>query len=183
MLLGCFGLLIAAAGFMTDMPPLLRERLASTNEVAGTFVQTKRLATGESFVSSGTFRVRPRCDFTWRITEPFDALFWTDRTRYVYSNEDERVERPLDELPAFARFAALEEGDFSDVFKAFDALYKEDPPGIFHVLAKPREARLKKVLLRVEADGCWADWVLKATFPDGTVFSLAFQVPAPASSP
>lgn len=177
MFIGCACLLIA--NFLTEPPRAIVEHLSRTNETHGTFVQTKTLPAGEKFVSRGNFRIRPGKDFEWRVTDPFDSLFWTDRSKCVYSNEDERVERDLADLPQFSRLADVESGDFSAFFKAFDCLYKEDDPGngdvVFHVLAKPRESRLSKVLKKVEADGTLRLWTLKATFPDGTVFSIRFD--------
>ena len=170
MFFGCFGVLIAAA-FATEVPPLVANRLAATNETHGVFVQTKRLSTSEEFVSRGQWRIRPGVDFEWRITEPFDALFWADREKYIYSNEDERVEKPLDELTGFSRVKGAAEGDYTAFFEVFDALYKEDGEG-FHVLAKPREQRIAKFLSRVEADGFPSNWLFRATFPDKTTFSI-----------
>ena len=178
MLFGFACLLIA--NFAVEVPQDIARHLARTNETRGAFVQTKILPTGEKFVSEGTFAIRPGRDFEWRVTEPFDSLFWADREKYVYSNEDEFVEKPLSSLPFAARFDALERGDFGDFFKAFDSMYKKDGEGDeapFHVLAKPSDARLKKVLSRVEADGTFPSWTLKATFPDGTVFSIKFDTP------
>ena len=171
MLVGCACLLMAAA-FATEVPPLVRERLASTNETSGSFVQTKRLASGETFVSEGRWRMRPGVDFEWRVTEPFDSVFWADETRYIYSNEDEKVERPLADLAGYEHFKGAGDGDFSAFFKAFDALYKEDADGTFHVLAKPRDERLARFLSRVEADGVATGWVFRATFPDSTTFEV-----------
>lgn len=171
MFIGCAAFLTLAAAFVTDVPPLVRDRLAATNETHGTFVQTKRLATGEEFVSGGTWRIRPGIDFEWRITEPFDALFWADQTKYIYSNEDEKVEKPLEELTGFEHFRDVENGDFSAFFKAFNALYKENEDG-FHVLAKPRDARLARFLSRVDADGSPSNWLFRATFPDATTFEV-----------
>lgn len=176
MFFGCVCLLIA--NFVAEVPQDIERFLSRTNDTYGAFVQTKTLPTGERFVSKGRFAIRPGKDFEWRVTEPFDAVFWTDREKYVYSNEDERVEKPLSELPFAARFDALEKGDFGDFFKAFDCMYKKDGEAEgapFHVLAKPADARLKKVLSRVEADGTFPSWTLKATFPDGTVFSVEFD--------
>lgn len=173
MLVGFACVLIAAAGFATDVPPLVRERLAMTNETHGTFTQTKRLAAGEEFVSRGSWRIRPGVDFEWRITDPFDAVFWADQVKYIYSNEDEMVEKPLEELAGYEHFKNVGNGDFSAFFKAFDALYKEDSDG-FHVLAKPRDRRLARFLSRVDADGFPSNWLFRATFPDATMFEVKF---------
>lgn len=171
MLVGCIGVLMTATAFVSDVPPLVQDRLTATNETHGTFVQTKRLPTGEEFVSSGRWRIRPGIDFEWRISDPFDALFWADQAKYIYSNEDEFVEKPLDELTGFEHFKDARTGDFSAFFKAFDALYKEDSDG-FHVLAKPKDARLTRFLTRVEADGVPTNWTFRATFPDRTTFDV-----------
>ena len=173
MLVGCAGLLMASLA-IADVPPAIAAKLTATNETHGTFVQTKRLPPGEAYVSRGTYCIRPQVDFTWRTTEPFETLFWADQSIYVYSNEDERVEKPLADLPGFARFAAAGRGDCAEFFQAFDVLYKEDDDATFHVLAKPKDARLKKVLARVEADGVLTNWVLTATFPNRTVFEIRF---------
>ena len=175
MVSGCLAA-VAAATFATEVPALIRERLASTNETHGAFVQTKRLPDGTELVSRGTYSIRPGTDFEWRTTEPFATLFRATRTHYTYTNEDERVERPLKDLRGYSRFAAAaEKGDCSAFFKAFDALYKEEQPGEFHVLAKPKDARLRRVLERVEADGSPTNWTLKATFPDRTTFSIRLE--------
>ncbi len=184
---GRFGLLTAAlvlggslaageeTGFVREVPGLLKEKLLSTNELAGAFVQTKTNPDGRAYVSRGTYRIRPGVDFAWRTTEPFDALFRADRKVYVYSNEDECVTKPLKDLKGFSHFADIGAGDFSAFFQAFDARYKEEPGGVFHVLAKPTERHLVKFLSRVEADGVVSNWVLKATFPDKTVFEVKFR--------
>lgn len=171
MLIGCIGLLMTATAFATDVPPVIRERLAQTNETHGAFTQTKRLPTGEEFVSRGLWRIRPGVDFEWRITEPFDAAFWADKTKYVYSNEDEKVEKPLSELAAYEHFKDVREGDFAAFFAAFDALYKEDAAG-FHILAKPRDARLARFLKRIDADGFTTNWTMRATFHDDSSFTI-----------
>lgn len=176
--------LAASAGetpFAQEVPPLLKAKLLATNEVSGTFVQTKTAPDGRAFVSRGTYRIRPGVDFAWRTTEPFDALFRADRTTCVYSNEDECVTRPLRDLRGYSHFAAVGAGDFSAFFDAFDARYKEEPGGVFHVLAKPSERRLAQVLSRVEADGTVTNWTLRATFPDRTTFAVEFRDDSPQS--
>ena len=170
MFIGCAGVLIAA--FLTEVPEPLRARLAPTNETAGAFVQEKRLASGETFVTKGVYAIRPGVDFTWRTLEPFETVFTTTQSEYVYSNEDEVVRRPLRDLPGFAKFAALPSGDFSGFFDAFDALYKEEPEGVFHVLAKPKVARLKRALSRIDLDGDPTNLVLRATLVDETLFTV-----------
>ncbi len=168
-------LLAAAAPFISQIPQEILDRLTATNETSGVFTQTKRFPDGPSFVSSGDWRIRPGKDFTWRIREPFEAVFSADKTKYTYSNEDERVTRPLADLKDFPGLDALESGDFSIFFKAFDALYKKEPDGTFHILAKPKEPRIAKVLSRVEADGTLADWTLRATFADRSSFEIRIQ--------
>lgn len=171
MLFGYLGILIATAGFVTEVPDSLRARLAPTNEVRGVFVQTKTLPTGEKFVSSGDYLVRPGVDFSWRTTDPFDTLFYATQKEYVYSNEDEVVSKPLKDLPGFAHFADAQAGDFSGYFKAFDSLYKEEE-GRFFVLSKPKVFKLKKVLERVELEGDSTNLMMKATFPDKTTIEV-----------
>ena len=173
MLVGCAGLLIASLAVQA-VPDAIAAKLTATNETRGAFVQTKRLPTGETYVSRGTYRIRPGVDFEWRTTEPFETLFWSDRSVCVYSNEDERVERPLADLPGFTRFAAAGDGDARAFFEAFDALYAEDGDGTFHVLARPKDARLKKALARIDADGVVTNWTLRATFPTGVTFEIRF---------
>lgn len=177
MFIGCLGLLIA--GFLTEIPPMLAAKLSSTNEVRGTFVQTKltpptERAQARRYVSKGTYRIRPEVDFTWKTCEPFETTFYATPTNYVYSNEDESVTRKLSELPGFARVEAAGKGDYSAFFDAFDALYKEEG-GKFFVLAKPKVGDLKRVLKRVEAEGTVTNWILKAEFPDKTTFALEFS--------
>lgn len=174
MLVGCLGVLIASAGFVTEVPPSLAARLAPTGETSGTFVQVKRLPDGKTFESRGSYRIRPGVDFSWRTQEPFDALFLATRTEYVYSNEDEVVTKPLRDLPGFSSFAEAEKGDFSPALKAFDALYKEDSEG-FHVLAKPKVSRLKRVLERVDVDGDATNMTVRATFPDKTTVTVVLR--------
>ncbi|MBO7482662.1 MAG: outer-membrane lipoprotein carrier protein LolA [Kiritimatiellae bacterium] len=174
MLACCAAMLIMASAFMTDVPDLIRGMLVTTNETSGTFVQTKTMPDGRSFVSRGTYRIRPGVDFEWRTVDPFETLFLATQKSYIYTNEDERVERQLKDLRGYAMFADAAKGDFSSFFKAFDALYKEEDGGVFHLLAKPKEARLAKLLSRVEADGTVTNWTLRAQFPDRTVFEIRF---------
>ncbi|MBQ6138001.1 MAG: hypothetical protein IJI73_11620 [Kiritimatiellae bacterium] len=175
MLVGVAGVLIASAGFLTEVPPSLAARLAPTNETSGVFVQVKRLPTGEAFESKGTFRIRPGADFEWRTLEPFDALFRATRTEYVYSNEDEVVSRPLRDLPGHSSFSAFAEGDFSAALKAFDTLYKEDESG-FHLLSRPKAQRLKKLLSRVDVDGDATNMTMRAELPDRSTFTVTTQI-------
>ena len=171
MLFGCIGFLMSASAFVSDVPPVIRQRLSATNETSGVFTQTKRLPTGEEFVSGGLWKVWPGIDFEWRITDPFDALFRADQTKYIYSNEDEIVEKPLSELPAFEHFKDFNNADFDAFFDAFDALYKEDADG-FHILAKPRDKRISRFLTRFDADGFPTNWTLRAYFRDNSSFSV-----------
>lgn len=171
MFVGCFGLLIAAAGFMTEVPPLIRGRIASTNETAGVFRTVKKFPNGRELSTSGTYRIRPGVDFEWRTTEPFDTLFLATTESYVYSNEDEVVTRKLSELPGGDRFARIGKAEPEMFFEVFDALYKEEG-GKFFMKAKPKPQELKQVLERVEAEGTAAEWQLRAVFPNGIEFSL-----------
>lgn len=173
MLFGCFGVLIAAVGFVTEVPPLLAEKLKSTNEVHGTFVQTKT-DKAHSYVTTGTYRIRPGIDFEWRTLNPFESVFTATPTDYVYENEDETVSRPLKDLPGGEKFAKVGSGDASVFFDLFDALYKEEG-GKFFVKAKPKMRDLKRVLSRVEAEGTVTNWTLKATFPNGVEFKFDFK--------
>ena len=166
--------LIAAAGFLSEVPGPIRAKLTSTNETCGVFVQTKTAADGRSYVTKGTYRIRPGVDFTWRTLEPFEACFTATTTNYVYSNEDETVVRELSELPGFSRFAGAGEGDFSAFFKAFDALYAEES-GKFYVRAKPKTSELKRVLGRVDAEGVVTNWTLRAELADRTVFTVSLR--------
>ena len=177
MLVWCAAVLAASSALMTEVPENLRAMLMPTNETRGAFVQTKRLPDGTSFESRGTFAIRPGTDFEWRTMEPFESVFRTTKERYSYSNEDEYVEKPLKDLRGFSKFAAAASGDFSAFFKAFDAMYKEED-GEFHVLARPKEPRLAKVLSRVDADGKPGAWTMKASFPDKTTIDIRFTVPA-----
>ena len=166
-------LIAASQGFLTHMPPTFKAHFASTNESSGVFTQKKVLSGTENvFVSSGTWRIRPGKDFVWRITEPFDSVFIATPEKYVYSNEDEVVKRNLDDLQGFSRIAKIAQGDFAAFFDAFDAMYKEEDSGVFHMLAKPRERRLKKALERVDLDGNLDDWVLRAVFTSGDKFEI-----------
>lgn len=176
-MLGCgaVGAAESSEGFIEEVPELLRARLLSTNAFSGTFVQTKTNPDGRAFVSRGTYRVRPGVDFEWRTTDPFDTLFFADQKNYVYSNEDECVTKPLKDLKGFSHFSDVGEGDFSKFLKTFDSRYKEEADGVFHVLSRPTERHLVKFLSRVEADGTVSNWVLKATFPDKTVFEVKFH--------
>ena len=174
MFVGCVALLMAATPFLTEVPPTLREKLAATNEVRGAFVQRKTTPEGTTYVTKGTYALRPGVDFTWKTVEPFETTFYATPTNYVYSNEDESVTRKLSELPGFARVEAAGKGDYSAFFDAFDALYKEEG-GKFFVLAKPKVGDLKRVLKRVEAEGTVTNWMLKAEFPDKTTFALEFS--------
>lgn len=174
MLFGHACVLIAAAGFLTEVPEPIRAKLTATNETSGTFVQTKTTAEGRAYVSRGEFRIRPGVDFVWKMCEPFEACFFATPTNYVYSNEDETVSRTLAELPGFARFDDVAKGDFSAFFKAFDALYAEEE-GRFCVRAKPKAGELRRVLSQVDAEGVLTNWMLRATFVDKTVFKVEFR--------
>ena len=165
-------LLIAAAGFATEVPEPIRAKLTSTNETCGAFVQTKTAADGRSYVTKGTYRIRPGVDFAWRTLEPFETCFTATVDICVYSNEDETVVRKLSDLPGFSRFEGAGSGDFSAFFKAFDALYAEDG-GKFYVRAKPKTAELRRVLNRVDAEGTVASWTLRAELADKTVFTVS----------
>jgi len=167
-------ILIAAAGFVTEVPEPIRARLASTNETSGAFVQTKTSADGKSYVTKGTYRIRPGVDFTWRTLEPFETCFTATTTEYVYSNEDETVVRKLSDLPGFSRFEGVGKGDFSAFFKAFDALYAEDD-GKFYVRARPKVGELKRVLRRVDAEGSATNLTLRAELADSTVFAVEIR--------
>ena len=174
MLVGCLAVLIAAAGFQTEVPPLLKAKLTAAEEVRGSFVQTKTSPDGRRYVSRGVYTLRPNVDFEWRTLDPFETRFYATVTNYVYSNEDETVEKPLEKMPGYERFVAAAKGDYSGFFDAFDAKYLEEN-GKFFVLAKPRDSRLKKVLERVEAEGTVDAFTVRATFPDKTVFEIAVK--------
>lgn len=165
--------LIAAAAFVTEVPEPFRSRLASTNETSGAFVQTKTTAEGRKFVTKGEYRIRPGVDFTWKTLEPFETCFTATPTNYVYSNEDETVERALCDLPGFSRFDGAISGDFSAFFKAFDAMHAEEG-GKFYVRAKPKVSELKRLLSRVDLEGVLTNWTLRAELTDKTVFSVEF---------
>ena len=167
-------LLIAAAGFVTEVPEPFRTRLASTNETNGAFVQTKTAADGKSYVTKGTYRIRPGVDFTWRTLEPFETCFTATPTNYTYSNEDETVERKLSDLPGFSRFDGAISGDFSAFFKAFDAMHAEED-GKFYIRAKPKVSELRRVLVRVDVEGTSTNWTLRAELVDKTVFSVELR--------
>lgn len=168
----CF--LIAAAGFLSEVPDPIRAKLMSTNETYGVFVQTKTATDGKSYVTKGTYCIRPGVDFTWRTLEPFETCFTATTTNYVYSNEDETVVRKLSDLPGFSRFEGVGNGDFSAFFKAFDALYADEDEK-FYIRAKPKTAELKRVLSRVDAEGSITNWTLRAELADKTVFSVSLR--------
>lgn len=176
-----YACVLIASGFLTEVPATLRAVLAPTNEVSGAFVQTKTTAGGapRTYVTKGTYRVRPGVDFTWRTLEPFESCFTATATDYVYSNEDERVARRLSDLPGFSRFAGVGAGDFSPFFRAFDALYAEEGGGRFCIRAKPKVADLKRVLAKVDAEGVATNWTLRAELADRTVFTVRFEAGAP----
>ncbi len=167
MFIGCLAVLMTAGGFLTEMPPSLEARLSATNEVKGTFIQTKRFPNDRALVSKGTFHRTADGRFEWRTCEPFETVFWADQVKYCYSNEDECVEKPLKELPGYGRFMTAAKGDYSAFFAAFDALYREEAH-TFHLLAKPKDPRLKRRLSRIELDGTVTNLLFRATFPDKT---------------
>lgn len=164
MLFGCAGILIAA-GFLTEMPPLLESAIAPTNETSGIFVMTKS-DHGREYVSTGTYRIRPKVDFEWKTLEPFESVFYSTPTNYVYSNEDEVIVRDLSDLRGGEILADLESGDTSKIFATFDILYKEEDNRFF-LKAKPKIRQLKRALERVEAEGTITNWMLSVTFPNG----------------
>ena len=167
-------LLIAAAQFVTEVPEPFRTRLASTNEASGAFVQTKTTAEGRKYVTKGTYRIRPGVDFTWKTLEPFETCFTATPTNYVYSNEDETVERSLSDLPGFSRFDGAIAGDFSGFFKAFDAMHAEEG-GKFYLRAKPKVSELRRMIKKVDAEGVLTNWTFRAELTDRTVFSVEFR--------
>ena len=167
---------MAAMAVVSEVPEALRARLMPTNEVVGTFETRKRPGgTGALLVTRGDFRIRPGADFAWRTREPFETLFWTSRERYVYSNEDERVERPLADLPQASRFAALAAGDFSSALKAFEVRYGAEPGGRFRLAAKPKARELKGRLETVDAEGDPTNLTVRAIFPDRTEFEVELR--------
>ncbi len=173
MLVGCLAVLMASAGFLTELPADLQTWLFPTNEVKGVFTQTKTFPDGRALTSRGSYHLRPGTDFAWRMEEPFDSLFWSDQQTYCYSNEDEVVSKPLRALPGWGRLAALMNGNPSDILRVFDVLYKEEN-GVQHLLAKPKDARLQRFLSRVEADGTPDQWQLTLQFADQTGFRIKF---------
>lgn len=174
MFFGCVGVLIAASGFLTRVPPELSARLVPTNETSGTFVQVKRLPSGKAFESKGVFRVRPGVDLTWRTQEPFESLFVATQAEYVYSNEDEVVTKPLKDLPGYQGLVAARKGDFSMFILAFDTLYKAEGDE-FHLLSKPKLPQLKRRLERVEIDGDATNFTMKATLPSKTTLTVTVR--------
>jgi len=167
-------LIAALSGFITDIPPPLKARFASTNAVDGTFVQTKTTADGAKYLTKGTYEIRPGTSFTWRTVDPFETCFFATPTNYVYSNEDESVTKRISDMPGHSRFDGLVRGDFSAFFKAFDALYAEEG-GRFYVRAKPKVSELKRHLRRVDIEGVVTNWTLRAELQDGTVFSFELR--------
>lgn len=175
MCFGCLGVLIlATSGFATEVPPLLEAKLASKDELRGTFKQTKTTAEGEKYVMRGFYHLRPGLDFTWKTLDPFETVFHATKEKYTYSNEDESVTRLLKDMPSSERFTSLSEGDLSVFFKVFDALYKEEN-GRFFIKAKPKVRDLKVALERVEVEGTTDNWTLKAYFPNKTTFEIEFK--------
>lgn len=172
MLFGC-SLLLIAAGFLTEVPDLLRDTVAPKAETTGVFVQTKRDQV-RTYVTRGTYRLRPGEDFEWVTKEPFESRFYATKTNYVYSNEDETVEKALKDLRGGELFATLGEGDLGKLFETFDVLYKEED-GKFFLKAKPKERRLKRALAKVEAEGRPKEWTMTATFPNGVTFTLELK--------
>ena len=173
----CFGsacVLIAAAGFVTEFPAALQGMLSRTNETSGAFVQTKTTADGKSYATKGEYRIRPGVDFVWKTLEPFETCFTATPTNCVYSNEDETVVRPLADLPGFSRFADIGKGDHGAFFKSFDMLYAEEG-GKFFVRARPKVSDLKRILVRMDAEGVATNWTLRAELTDRTVFSVEFR--------
>lgn len=173
MFFGCLGVLIASAGFITEIPETLERKLTSTNEVCGTFVQTK-IDHERKYVTTGRYRIRPGVDFEWKTLEPFETTFYATKEEYVYSNEDESVRRKLKDMPNSDRFEAIGRGDYEQFFEAFDALYKEED-GRFFVKAKPKISDLKRVLERIDAEGTITNWTFEATFPNGVRLKLELR--------
>lgn len=172
MLLGCLGLLIAA-GFLTEVPPLLEATVAPTNETTGVFVQTKR-DHGRVYVSRGTYRIKPRVSFEWKTLEPFETTFIATPSEYTYANEDETVTKSISELRGGELFGALSKGDLSVLFTTFDTLYKEEN-GRFFLKSKPKVRSLKRALAQVEAEGKVGEWTMTATFPNGVTFEIELK--------
>ena len=151
-----------------EVPSALVAKFAPTNEVSGAFVQRKTVQEDGKetvYVTKGTYRLRPGKDFTWRTVEPFETCFYATPTNYVYSNEDERVSRPLRELPGYSHFAPVFQGDFSVALKAFKALYAEQD-GRHYLRARPDSSRLAKHLERIDLEGAGKRWKAVATLPN-----------------
>lgn len=180
MLFGCSGLLIAAAAFITEIPPQVRSALVCSEDTSGVFVQEKRMCgkdgvlSEKKFTTEGRYRIRPGVDFVWETEKPFKSRFYATTEKYVYSNEDETVERMLADLHVPIDAAALAKGDFSVFFEMFDVLYKEEN-GRFFLKAKPKPARLKSVLVWVEAEGVKGDWKLSVRFASGDEMRVKFR--------
>lgn len=176
MFLGCSCFLIAATttGFLSEVPPMLEEILEPKTEIVGVFEQTKYAANGKKYVMTGEYIIRHGLDFTWKTLEPFETCFYSNREEYTYTNEDETVTKKLEDLPNSTYFVALGRGDYTVFFDLFDALYKEED-GKFYLKAKPKTRELKKALSRVDAEGTPDNWVLRAEFPNKTIFELKFR--------
>lgn len=175
MFFGYLGVLIAATGFITEIPKELEPILSPNAEVRGTFTQTKRTAEGAKYVMTGEYRIRPQVDFMWKTLEPFETEFFATKEEYRYSNEDEEVKKKLKDMPNAKLFDALRTGDTSVFFELFDTLYKVEENGVFHFLSKPKTRDLKRALSRVEGDGTSDNWILKIEFPNKTVFEIEFK--------
>ena len=118
MLFGCSGLLIAAAAFITEIPPQVRSALVCSEDTSGVFVQEKRMCgkdgvlSEKKFTTEGRYRIRPGVDFVWETEKPFKSRFYATTEKYVYS--DEQLQAYLRELgegakPDIQRYKGLGE--------------------------------------------------------------------------
>ena len=175
-----YSVLLIASGFLTQVPPALQALLLPTNEISGTFVQTKTVKASDRtvvrhYTTYGPYRLQPGIGFEWKTLEPFETRFYATPTNYVYSNEDESVSRPLSDLPGFSNYADLmAKRDASPLLKAFETLYKEED-GRFYLKSKPKDGRLRRVLSRIEAEGTPTNWFMRAEFPTGDAIRLEFK--------
>ena len=90
--------------------------LLPTNEVSGVFTQT-RTADSREYVSHGTYHLIPGKSFEWVTHDPFETYFFSDRVKYIYTNEDEVVEKKLEDLPMGSMFVGKTDEELIAMFE------------------------------------------------------------------
>jgi hypothetical protein len=175
MLFGIICFLASAIVSLEELPKEVLDVVAPAGEVSGSFRTVKEIPMNDGrcrkLETFGVYHLTPKKEIVWETKKPFATLFKSTTEKYVYTNIDERVEVPLNRLPAYEMFLPALKGDFDMFLKTFDAMYKRDGENL-HLLAKPKSARLKKAIKKVELDIEKSLMTLRMTFTNEIVYSI-----------